>query len=115
MKHLNQLFIAAFVGLLGASGASEAGSLVLYTASNEQLEQIVLEAFKAAHPDITVESINMSTGPITQRLIAEKGNPQADVVWMVNDIALKELKDEGVLEPYEPQGNAVAESFRDPD
>ncbi|MGE0006624.1 MAG: extracellular solute-binding protein [Parvibaculaceae bacterium] len=115
MKQLYRLFTAIFIVLLGASVDSEAKSLVLYTASNEQLEQIVLDAFKAAHPDITVESINMSTGPITQRLIAEKTNPQADVVWMINDIALKRLKSEGVLEPYEPKGLAIADDFRDPD
>jgi len=106
---------AALTGLLGLAGTHEAWSLVLYTASNEQLEKIVIDAFREAHPDIKVESVNMSTGPITQRLIAEKENPKADVVWMINDIALKKLKDEGVLEPYEPKGLAIDSRFRDPD
>jgi len=97
------------------ASASQAKPLVLYTASNEELEKVVLAAFKAAHPEITVESINLSTGPITQRLIAEKKNPQADAVWMLNNIALDQLKAEGVLEPYEPKNNAVAANFRDPD
>jgi iron(III) transport system substrate-binding protein len=115
MQQICRLFTAAFIILLAASAESEARTLVLYTASNEQLEKIVLDAFKAAHPDITVESVNMSTGPITQRLIAEKANPQADVVWMINDIALKRLKSEGVLEPYEPNGLAISDGFRDSD
>jgi len=102
---------AALTGLLGLAGTHEAWSLVLYTASNEQLEKIVIDAFREAHPDIKVESVNMSTGPITQRLIAEKENPKADVVWMINDIALKKLKDEGVLEPYEPKGLAIDSRF----
>ncbi len=68
----SHLLTAALTGLLGLAGTHEAWSLVLYTASNEQLEKIVIDAFREAHPDIKVESVNMSTGPITQRLIAEK-------------------------------------------
>jgi iron(III) transport system substrate-binding protein len=115
MKRLLYALHAAVLGLMLAPSAAVAQQLVLYTASNEEIEKAVVDAFKQAHPEITVETINMSTGPITQRLIAEKANPQADVVWMVNDIALKQLKDAGVLEPYEPKDNAVAEEFKDPD
>ena len=115
MKRLIYAAQMAAIGLIFASSATFAEELVLYTASNEQIEKTVIEAFKKAHPEISVETVNMSTGPITQRLIAEGSNPQADVVWMVNDIALKQLKQAGVLEPYEPENNAVAEEFKDPD
>ena len=92
-----------------------AGELILYTASNPKIEKDINAAFQKAYPDIKVKSINMSTGPITERAIAEKANPQADVIWMVNDIALEQLKEAGVLEPYEPQNSPVVEDFRDPD
>ncbi|MFD0391404.1 extracellular solute-binding protein [Tistrella bauzanensis] len=72
---------------------------MLYTASNPEIEKDVMAAFQAAHPDITVKAVNMSTGPITEKAIAEKGNPQADVIWMVNDFALAKLKQDGVLAP----------------
>lgn len=115
MKRLTHTLHAAALGLLVASSGVQASELVLYTASNEEIEKLVIDAFKAAHPDVTVQAVNMSTGPITQRIIAEKANPQADVVWMVNDIALKQLKAEGALEPYEPKDSAVSEVFKDPD
>lgn len=105
---------AAILGLALAAPA-EAKELVLYTASNAKIEKDVLEAFKAARPDIEVKSVNMSTGPITQKILAEKGNPQADVVWMVNDFALERLKQEGALQPYAPNGMLITEAFRDPD
>ncbi len=57
----------------------------------------------------------MSTGPITEKAIAEKANPQADVIWMVNDIALEQLKEAGALEPYEPANSPIDEAFKDPD
>ncbi len=107
----------AVAGLLLGVWAMPAagGELVLYTASNPKIEKDIIEAFKKAHPDIDVKSVNMSTGPITQKAIAEKANPQADVIWMVNDIALEQLKEAGVLEPYEPADSPIDEAFRDPD
>jgi len=62
-----------------------------------------------------VKSINMSTGPITEKAIAEMGNPQADVIWMVNNFALEKLKQSGALQPYTPLNLAVAPAFIDPD
>lgn len=115
MQQLKTWALAAACGLALSAGTAQARDLVLYTASNEAIEKAVIEAFTAAYPDIAVANVNLSTGPVTQRLIAEKGNPQADVVWMINDIALKQLKEAGVLEPYEPADAAVGEAFRDPD
>jgi len=105
---------ATAIWIVGGAPAT-AGDLVLYTASNPQIEKDIMAAFSKAHPDINVKAINDSTGPITERLIAEKANPQADVVWMVNDIALEQLKQAGVLEPYTPAKSPVDEAFRDPD
>jgi len=99
------------VGILPAAAAE----VILYTASNPKIEKDINAAFQKAYPDIKIKAINMSTGPITERAIAEKANPQADVIWMVNDIALEQLKEAGVLEPYEPKNSPVVESFRDPD
>ncbi|MEN2977759.1 extracellular solute-binding protein (plasmid) [Tistrella bauzanensis] len=97
------------------TGPAAAGELVLYTASNPEIEKDVMAAFQAAHPDITVKAVNMSTGPITEKAIAEKGNPQADVIWMVNDFALAKLKQDGVLAPYTPRGMIIDDAFKDTD
>lgn len=101
--------------LMMPSAPALAQKVVLYTASNPEIEKAILDAFAKAHPEIKIELINLSTGPVVQRAIAEKGNPQADVIWMINNIALDELKTAGVLEPYEPKDAKVADEFRDPD
>lgn len=102
--------------MLGLAATAAAGQrVVLYTASNDEIEKVVMQAFKTVHPGIAIEALNLSTGPIAQRAIAEKANPQADVVWMVNDVALNQLKVAGVFEPYEPKGAKLPEGFRDPD
>jgi iron(III) transport system substrate-binding protein len=110
------------LGLLAATlamglfaGPAAAQKLVLYTASNDEIEKVIIAAFAKAHPQIKVEAINLSTGPVVQRAIAEKANPQADVVWMINDVAMNQLKAAGVFEPYEPKGAKVPDHFRDSD
>src|SRR5688572_24869757 len=69
---------------LGAAGA-EARELVIYNAS-DSVNTPLVEAFKQKHPDIEVKFVSGSTGPIAERAIAEKGNPQADVVYLVNNV-----------------------------
>src|SRR3546814_809482 len=45
-----------------------------------------------------------STGVVTAKLLAEKNNPQADVIWGLAATSLLLLKTEGMLEPYAPKG-----------
>lgn len=105
--------------MLGASllahQSADAGELVLYTASNPKIEKDILAAFKAVHPEIEVNSVNMSTGPIVERAIKEKANPQADVMWMINDVGLNQMKEAGAFEPYEPKNSPIPAAMRDPD
>ena len=56
------------------------------------------------HPDIKINWVRDSTGVVTAKLLAEKNNPQADVVWGLAATSLMLLKTEGMLEPYAPKG-----------
>ena len=87
--------------------AALAGDLVIYDAS-EEVGAALAAAFSAKHPDIDVKVVSGSTGPIAERAIAEKGKPQADVVYLVNNFALEQLKQAGVFEPYEPKDSKIA-------
>jgi iron(III) transport system substrate-binding protein len=100
---------------LALAGTVHARDLVLYTASNSKIEKDIMAAFEKAYPAIKVKSVNMSTGPITEKALAEMSNPQADVIWMVNNFALEKLKESGALQPYAPKGSIVSEAFKDPD
>jgi ABC-type thiamine transport system substrate-binding protein len=37
------------------------------------------------------------------KALAEMSNPQADVIWMVNNFALEKLKESGAIQPYAPK------------
>jgi iron(III) transport system substrate-binding protein len=99
---------------LAISSSALAKELMIYNAS-DSVNTPLLSAFRKKHPEIDVKFVSGSTGPITERAIAEKQKPQADVIYLVNNIALEQLKQAGVFEPYEPKNGKIATSFRDPD
>ena len=70
---VNALTFAATGIVLLAAASAHAQSLVLYTASNPTIEKDILAAFSEAHPDIKVDAVNLSTGPITERGHRGKG------------------------------------------
>jgi iron(III) transport system substrate-binding protein len=106
--------LAAAGVLLAAAEAASARELVLYNAS-DSVNTPLVAAFRARHPDIQVRFVSGSTGPITERAIAERSRPQADVIYLVNDLALEQLKAAGVFAPYRPRGAELPDAFRDPD
>lgn len=98
-----------------ANAPAGAQSIVVYTAlEDDQLERY-LAVFEQAHPEITVNLVRDSTGIVTAKLLAEKDNPQADVVWGLAATSLLLADQAGMLEPYAPAGlERVNPRFRDP-
>lgn len=80
------------------------GEITVYTALEDEQVTAYLEEFNKTYPDIKVNVVRESTGIITAKLLAEKDNPQADVVWGTAASSMMVLDDQGMLEPYAPQG-----------
>ncbi len=101
----------------GADASSEEENVLnVYTALEDEQVTDYLEEFKELHPDVTVNVTRESTGVITSRLLAEKDNPVADVVWGLSATSLLVLKQEGMLEPYAPEGvDRILPQFKDTD
>ncbi|WP_395675825.1 extracellular solute-binding protein [Inquilinus sp.] len=106
--------LATAFGLVLVAPAAMAKQLVIYNAS-DSVNSAVVAAFKAVHPDIDVQVVSGSTGPIAERAVAEKANPQADIVYLVNEDALDQLKQAGVFEPYQPKDPKIPAEYLDPD
>ncbi|MCX7934939.1 MAG: putative 2-aminoethylphosphonate ABC transporter substrate-binding protein [Planctomycetota bacterium] len=99
----------------GAVPAWAGEELVVYTALEDDEYPGYLELFKKAHPDVEVKIIRDSTGVITAKFLAEKNNPQADVIWGLAATSLLVADGQGMLEPYAPKGlEKVKAEFRDP-
>lgn len=88
----------------GNSMARAETELTVYTAVEAEDLKRYAETFNAEHPDIKIKWVRDSTGIITAKLLAEKDNPQADVIWGLAATSLLLLKTEGMLEPYAPKG-----------
>jgi len=93
--------IAGILLLSGTVFAKE--SLTVYTALETDQIKPYLESFKAIEPDIEVKIVRDSTGIVTAKLLAEKANPQADVVWGTAATSLVLLEQNGMLEAYAPK------------
>lgn len=97
------------------NAAASNGSLTVYTALEDDQIKDYLTSFKEQHPEIQVNTVRDSTGIITAKLLAEKDNPQADVVWGLAATSLLVAEQEGMLEPYAPKGlENVNPKLRDP-
>ena len=103
MNFKNTWIASALMGLM-ATTAVQADELTVYTAVEAEDLARYAAAFNAHHPDITINWVRDSTGVVTAKLLAERDNPQADVIWGLAATSLLLLKSEGMLEPYAPAG-----------
>lgn len=88
--------------------------LNVYTALEDDQISDYLESFKLEYPDVKVNITRDSTGIITAKLMAEKENPIADVVWGTAASSLLVLDGVGLLEPYAPVGvDQILPEFKD--
>lgn len=113
MQLKNTLIAATFLSL-GSLSQAQATELTVYTAVEAEDLKRYASAFNKDHPDIKINWVRDSTGVITAKLLAEKNNPQADVVWGLAATSLLMMKSEDMLEPYAPAGvDALDSKFVD--
>jgi len=102
LLHLGAATFAA--GLFAAGPAVSQTKLTVYTAlENEQLKPLK-DAFEKANAGIEIVWVRDSTGVITARLLAEKDNPRADVIWGVSVSSVALFEQQGMLMGYTPKG-----------
>ena len=105
--------LALACALPGLAEAQPRTRLTVYTAlENEQLAPLK-QAAEAAVPGIEIAWVRDSTGVITARLIAERQNPRADLIWGVSVFSLLQMESLDMLEGYTPAGaEALRPNFR---
>ncbi len=102
MKFATVFGVLLLAGVVCAAQART--ELIVYTAVEADELAKFKQAIEADHPDLDIKWVRDSTGIITAKLLAEKANPQADVVWGLAVTGLKLLADQGYFQPYAPQG-----------
>lgn len=88
--------------------------LNVYTALEDEQVTDYLTEFQEKYPDVKVNITRDSTGIITSKLLAEKDNPVADVVWGLSATSLLVLAQNDMLEGYAPEGvDRILPEFKD--
>lgn len=92
---------------------TDTGPIVLYSnsVSDGRGDWLVEQAKEAG---FEVEYVDAGGSDTVERIVAEKNNPVADVVFGPNDVHFQYLKSEGTLQAYEPDWADKVES-KDPD
>ncbi len=98
------------------AAADEPVSLTVYTTLDPDRLEPYAKRFSRDNPGIRIDWVRESTGVLTERLLAERYAPQADVIWGLAATHVLRLKAEGMLDAYEPVGLLNLYSrFRDVD
>lgn len=92
MSYTKSLALGAFAAAMSSVAAFAETELTVYTAIEAEDLARYAETFNQDHPDIKINWVRDSTGVITAKMLAEKNNPQADVVWGLAATSLLVLK-----------------------
>jgi iron(III) transport system substrate-binding protein len=112
----HKLALWVLAGAIGWSGAALAQKteLLVYTALETDQIKAYETAFNKANPDIALKWVRDSTGVITAKVLAEKANPQADLVIGTSASSMAVFANEGMLQPYAPKGlDKIPARYRD--
>ena len=96
----------AMSALVAGPALAQKTKLTVYTALEPDQLGPYKEAFEKANPDVEIAWVRDSTGVITARVLAEKDNPRADVIWGLGASSIALFDSMGMLEGYSPKGIA---------
>jgi iron(III) transport system substrate-binding protein len=103
----------------GANGHAQTGappkvSLTVYTSLQKEVLSAYEDAFRKVHPEIQIGWVRDAGGVIHARLLAERDNPRADVIFGLPVTDILSLDREGMIERYAPKGyQSLKTKFRD--
>ena len=114
MKKLFHCIAVLLFATVSFTAAAQKTTLTVYTALETDQLKAYQEGFNKANPDIEITWVRDSTGVVTTKLLAEKANPKADVIWGLAATSMAIFENEGMLVPYAPAGlNRLTPQYRD--
>ena len=107
--------VLAAAAMWAIPASAQKTEVLVYTALETDQIKAYEDAFYKAYPDIAIKWVRDSTGVITAKLLAEKANPQADMVVGTSASSLAVFANEGMLQGYAPKGlDKITPAYRDP-
>ena len=94
--------------------AANAQTVTVYTALQAEQLPVYQKAFEEKYPNIQIDWVRGTPAEITAKLLSEKGDPKADVIWGLGASYLMQLDKNGQLEHYRPAGfEMIKDDFKD--
>ena len=104
LKRLLQLSTMLVLGVSATLAFAQRTPILVYTALETDQLKMFKDSIESMVKDVEVRWVRDSTGVITAKLLAEKANPQADMILGLAATSLLVLEQEGMLTPYAPKG-----------
>jgi len=104
MKRVSIFFMVGIMAMALSINAIAAEKVTVYTSLETDETVKYLEAARRDMPDLEIDIIRLSTGELGARMLAEKDNPQADLIWGWAVTNMEEFIPRGMLVPYKPKG-----------
>ena len=121
-KHMRvKLYLTIFVLCVSAllfscnrgSGPTKR-KLLIYTPHGQDLLKESIARFRAVHPDVEVQFLDMGSREVLERIRAERNRPQADLWWGAAHMTFQTAADENLLATYRPTwATAIPADARD--
>lgn len=113
-KHLLVMFVVIVFLAPALLRAYEGNELVVYTSLETDETEEYIKAAEAS-TGLKINWTRFSTGVVGAKLLAERKNPQADVVYGWAVTYLMDFTERGFFEPYKPRdGDRIPARFKDP-
>lgn len=97
------VFSLAACGSGGESKSEEkGGKLIVYTNSGSDGRDAWLEE-RAAEDGYDIQVVQIAAGDLANRIVSEKNNVQADLVFGLNNVEYEKLKLDDTMEKWEPE------------
>src|SRR5687767_13789324 len=96
------LCVSALLFSCNPGSSPTSRKLLIYTPHGQDLLKESIDRFKAAHPDVDVQFLDMGSREVLERIRAERNRPQADLWWGASHATFQTAADENLLSPYRP-------------
>ena len=83
-------------------GGNDGQTLTVYSPHGREMLTAFKEQFEAANPGVTVETVDMGSQEVYERIRSERANPQADVWWGAPSTLFQQAAGDSLLAAFTP-------------
>ena len=95
--------VLTLVTLTAACGGADSREVVtVYSPHGREMLQAFEQRFEALHPGVDVQTMDMGSQEVYERIRSERANPQADVWWGAPAPLFEQAAQDGLLDAFVP-------------